>query len=210
MKSYRRITAYQNKSVVEQYLGKFKDLEGRQENEATTLALTRALEEVPEVKGILDIPCGTGRYTDFLCEKGYLYFGADVSMQMMEVLAGDQKDQGKMVPLVRCDCEHLPFKDNTIDCVVTIRFLNHHIPSHVREEMLREMRRVSKKWLIVQSHRLKPMDTFTTLKVFIRELFGGNVSKYKIRKEILSEGWKEERRIPIQNKPFYIGVYRKA
>lgn len=210
MGTYRRKAAYQNKATAEAYLGKFSDPRGRKENEATTLALSRALEVIPGVKRILDMPCGTGRYTHFFYDKGYHYFGADVSMEMMEILAREQRRQGKTTPLVRCDCEHLPFKDNVFDCVACIRFLNHHIPAVVREGMLREMRRVSRKWLIVQSHRLKPMGPFVFLKVFIRQLFGGDVSKYRVRREILSERWKEKARIPIQDKRFYIGVFQKT
>ncbi|MFQ5849125.1 MAG: class I SAM-dependent methyltransferase [Candidatus Binatia bacterium] len=210
METYRRKIAYQDKAVVEEYLGKFIDPVGRREHEATALALTLALERIPGVKRILDLPCGAGRFTHFFHQKGYLYFGADVSMTMMEVLHREQKRQGKTTPLVRCDGEHLPFKDSVFDCVVSIRFLNHHIPAIVRERIVGEMRRVSSKWLIVQSHRLKPVGPFIFLKILMRKLCGGDVSKYLIRREILSEGWKEKERIPIQDKRFYIGVYQKT
>ena len=54
---------------------------------------------------------------------------------------------------------------------------------------------------------------FVTLKIFIRELFGGDVSKYLIRREILRAGWKKENRFWIRNvKGYvsrYIGVYQK-
>ena len=169
--------------------------------------MERALERIGEVRRVLDLPCGTGRFTGFLSERGYEYFGADISMKMLDVLA---QDRGRKPPLLRCDAEALPFQDNVFDCVLCIRFLNHHIPARIRERMVREMRRISKRWLIVQSHRLKPMGPWVALKVALRRCFGGDTNKYRIRREILREGWKERERIPIQGRPFYIGVYEKG
>ena len=210
MNTYRRKAAYQSDGVVEEYVHKFTDPIGRKEHDDTTEALTRALHSIPGVRIILDMPCGTGRYSSFLCKKGYLYVGADISMKMMEVLVEDQKEQGSTLPLVRCDAEHLPFRNEAFDCVVCVRFLNHHIPSLIRRRMLREMGRVSRKWLIVQSHRLKAMGPFTLLKVFMRGLFGGEINKYLIRREILQEGWEETGKVPIQDKRFFIGIYQKT
>jgi ubiquinone/menaquinone biosynthesis C-methylase UbiE len=214
MTAYTRKFYYQDKKVAEEYAHKrFSYPEGKEEYEATKQALSHALESIPDAEKILDAPCGSGRFTEFFHENGYSYFGSDISMEMIELLAKEQKCWKGAPPLVRCDAEHLPFKNNVFDCVTTIRFLNHNIPSAVREKILKEMRRVSKKWLIVMAHRLKRMGPFVWLKIFIRELFGGDVSKYRIRQEILRAGWKEESRIWIKNvKRYangYIGVYQK-
>lgn len=61
---------------------------GRREYEATKLALDTALNGISGMRTILDMPCGTGRYTSFSYEKGYLYFGADISVEMVKVMAG--------------------------------------------------------------------------------------------------------------------------
>ncbi len=194
MEVYKRKIAYQNKTIAESYLDKrFSHPRGRRENEATQFALARALDQIPGVKIILDMPCGSGRFTHFFYEKGYLYIGADISMEMMEALAREH-GQDERMPLVRCDGEYLPFKDNAFDCVVCIRFLNHHIPDNVREKV-REMRRVSRNWLILQSQHLRFMGPFVLFKVFMRNLLGGNIRKYRYHKEVLNAGWREERRL---------------
>ncbi len=214
MTTYKRKLYYQNKTVAEEYAyNRFSCPEGRDEYEATKQALARALGSVPGAERILDAPCGSGRFTEFFHENGYSYFGSDISMEMIGLLVKEQKCWKGSPPLVRCDAEHLPFKDSVFDCVVTIRFLNHNIPSSVREKILQEMRRVSRRWLIVMAHRLKRMGPFVLLKVFIRELFGGDVSKYRIRREILGAGWREESRIWLEHikryRNGYIGVYKK-
>lgn len=214
MTSYVRKFYYQDKAVAEKYAyNRFSYSEGREEFEATKQALACALESIPGAQRILDAPCGSGRFTGFFHENGYSYFGGEISMEMIRLLVKEQKCWRGTPPVVRCDAEHLPFKDCVFDCVVTIRFLNHNIPSRVREEILREMRRVSRKWLVVQAHRLKRVGPFVLLKVFIRGLFGGDVSKYRIRREILRAGWKGEKRFWIENidryRNRYIGVYQK-
>ena len=214
MTTYIRKFHYQDKKVAEDYAyNRFSSAEGKGEYEATKQVLARALESIPGAKRIFDAPCGSGRFVEFFHENGYSYFGGDISMEMIEILVKEQKLWKAGPPLVRCDAEYLPFKDDIFDCVTTMRFLNHNIPSGIRENILKEMRRVSRKWLIVMAHRLKRIGPFVSLKVFIRELFGGDVSKYRIRQEILRAGWKEENRIWIKNiKRYangYIGVYQK-
>lgn len=49
---------------------------------------------------------------------------------------------------VQCDAECLPFKDNSFDAVFCIRFM-FHVPRDVQIRILREMARVSRRWLIV-------------------------------------------------------------
>ena len=49
---------------------------------------------------------------------------------------------------IRTDTEMMPFKDNSIDCIFSIRFI-YHIPVETRYRMLKEMNRVTKKWLII-------------------------------------------------------------
>jgi SAM-dependent methyltransferase len=214
MTGYARKSYYQDKTVAEDYAyNRFTYPEGRKEYEATRRALARALESIPGVESILDTPCGSGRFTGFFRESGYSYFGADISMEMIRLLVEEQNSGKGAPPLVRCDAEYLPFKDGAFDCVSTIRFLNHNIPPVARENILREMRRVSRKWLIVQAHRLRRVGPFVRMKVFLKKLFGADVGKYRIGSEILSAGWREENRVWIENfdryAGRYIGVYQK-
>ena len=215
MTTYTRKFHYQDEAVAGEYAyNRFSYPEGREEYEATKQALARALESIPGTDTILDAPCGSGRFTGFFHENGYSYFGGEISMEMIRLLVKEQKGWKGTPPLVRCDAEHLPFKDSVFSCVVTVRFLNHNIPGSVRKEILKEMRRVSRRWLIVMAHRLKRVGPFVFLKLFIRGLFGGDVSKYQIRKEILGAGWKEENRIWLEHikryRNGYIGVYKKV
>jgi SAM-dependent methyltransferase len=211
MEVYKRKTGYQNQGVAEIYLERrFGHPRGRRQNEETKIALERALNSISGAKTILDMPCGSGRLTQFFYDRDYTYFGADISLEMMNVLAREQKARNITPSLVRCDGEALPFKDNAFDCVVCFRFLNHSIPKGVRDNVFREMKRVSRKWLILQSQHLRSLGPFVRLKVFARKAFGGEVAKYQFEKEVRRAGWKEEKRLWIRTLNRYIGVYQKT
>jgi SAM-dependent methyltransferase len=206
--TYGRKFRYRNKAIAESYFYKrFSHPKGKREHEATVAALARAVEGIGGVKKILDVACGTGRFSDVFGRNGYRYFGADISLEMMGVLPRSQSSRGMIPPLIQCDAETLPFKDNAFDCVLCVRFMNEHIPAAVRESVLKEMKRVSRGWLVVQSHRIKPMDPFIFLKSFLRKLRGADVSKYKINSEILNAGWENRGWVRI-NRRLYVGVYQ--
>jgi SAM-dependent methyltransferase len=209
--TYRRKSHYQQRALAESYLAKrFAHPRGKKENEATKSALADALAGLAGAKSILDMPCGSGRLVGFLREHGYRYCGADISMEMLEVLAREHGDRGQPLAVVRCDGEHLPFKDGAFDAVVCVRFLNHHIPPKVRQKILEEMRRVSSKWLVVQSQHLKPVTPLALLKIFVKRLLRRDVAKYRFDSEIVASGWVRSRRTWIRSQRRYIGVYSKT
>jgi SAM-dependent methyltransferase len=88
---------------------------------------------------ILDIPCGTGVYSGALAEQGYALLAADASAPMLE-LAGPARSAGLCV---RCDVNHLPFKDAALDATVTLRLFS-HFPAGSLPPMLFELKRVVK------------------------------------------------------------------
>jgi ubiquinone/menaquinone biosynthesis C-methylase UbiE len=107
-----------------------------------------ALEETEGVRSILDLPCGTGRFTGSLTERGYTVVGGDISHEMMQVARDKTNGSPRLAGWVQTDAESLPMRDASLDCVVSIRFMFHVDPKS-RVRILREMGRVSRRWLIV-------------------------------------------------------------
>jgi SAM-dependent methyltransferase len=209
MSEYSRKAFYQDKAVAASYSERrFSGSKGKREHEATLKALAAALERIPQAKTFLDMPCGTGRFAELISERGYRSVGADISMEMLEVIADELRRQDWNLSLVRCDGERLPFKDAAFDCVVCVRFLN-LVPSAVRSGILAEMRRVSNEWLVVQSHHLKSRSPLVRFKLLLRKIFGRDVSKYELQRQILMAGWREIAQVPVERARHYVGVYRK-
>jgi ubiquinone/menaquinone biosynthesis C-methylase UbiE len=146
---YRAKGHYQNKGVAEQYdqerfgspLGKFVDW-------LEKTALQKALKRVGRASAALDIPCGTGRITEFLLTRGFEVTGADISDEMLEVAQRRVGSYSGFRGLVRQDAEHLDFQDKSFDFVVSSRFFG-HLPSSTRIQVLKEMGRVTREVVIV-------------------------------------------------------------
>jgi len=93
---------------------------------------------------VLDIAGGTGdlarAFADRAGDTGVVVL-SDINMSMLQ--AGREKllDKGRMLPLVQCDAEHLPFADDSFD-VVSVAFGLRNM-TH-KDIALAEMRRVTK------------------------------------------------------------------
>jgi ubiquinone/menaquinone biosynthesis C-methylase UbiE len=96
----------------------------------------------------LDLPCGTGRFTDRLVECGYEVIGSDISLEMMERAKVRIGPMRGLLGFVRADAESLPLPDDSVDCVMSIRFL-FHVDPVTRVRILKEMARISRRWLIL-------------------------------------------------------------
>jgi ubiquinone/menaquinone biosynthesis C-methylase UbiE len=111
-------------------------------------AIQKALALAGEVKTVVDLPCGTGRFTGHLARAGYEVVGSDISVEMMQQAAKLPSVQHENIRgYVRADAESMPFPAKSVDCLMSIRFL-FHVDPQTRRRMLREFGRVSRRWII--------------------------------------------------------------
>jgi ubiquinone/menaquinone biosynthesis C-methylase UbiE len=146
---------YRSDQVAEDYdFHRFSSPERQKRNARKWAAIRRALSQTTGVRTILDLPCGTGRFTGALAREGYEVVGSDISHEMLRK-ASSVTQQGMPANqpaairgYVQANAEKLPLRDNSLDCVVSIRFMMHVDPV-TRVRMLREFARVSRRWVIV-------------------------------------------------------------
>ncbi len=86
---------------------------------------------------VLDIPCGTGVYTEQLVGLGYQVVAADASEPMLAIAAG----RGTGAETRLCSIHDLPFDDNAFDATVTLRLFSHFTRQETLQG-LRQLRRV--------------------------------------------------------------------
>ncbi|HZF17275.1 MAG TPA: methyltransferase domain-containing protein [Steroidobacteraceae bacterium] len=122
-------------------------------NERKWRAIGKALAQAPEVKRVLDLPCGTGRFTGRLASSGYEVIGSDISLEMIgkAVTAGGAAGPA-VLGYVQANGEKLPFRNAAVDCVVSIRFM-FHVDPDVRIRILREFGRVARRQVVDYRHR---------------------------------------------------------
>ncbi len=116
---------YQATEVAEEYEDKRFSGGGRLIDRREKQAVLDALGPV-EDRRILEIACGTGRFTVMLAERGADITGLDISAPMLA--QGREKARragvGDAVEFLRGDAARLPFPDDHFDAVFAMRFFH--------------------------------------------------------------------------------------
>ena len=107
---------------------------------------------------VLDVPCGYGRFTALFARLGMTVTGADVSNDMVHLASDNQVPSGRGRWLAVDIC-HLPFADGMFDCAFSIRLLHHRYSHDVRVHMLRELARVSRRFVLISFYLSTPLHT---------------------------------------------------
>lgn len=145
---YRARTAYRNGKIASSYdEERFVSIRGRIEDSLEKRALLRTLSGVEVDGSLLEIPCGTGRITDFLGSRGFTLFGVDISIEMLQVARKKLQGVEGVSALLQGEAERLPFRDSAFEGVVCVRLFG-HVPPHLRIAILREFARVSRKFVV--------------------------------------------------------------
>lgn len=90
---------------------------------------------------VLDMGCGTGRFTIPLAERVKSVSGLDLSPMMLATARKKLADRGLEADLREGDMAALPFADASFDVVVSMLALM-HIPREDRQQVFREVARV--------------------------------------------------------------------
>jgi ubiquinone/menaquinone biosynthesis C-methylase UbiE len=150
---------YQEDDVAQEYEEKRFSQGGRLIDRREKEAVLDAVGPV-EDKDILEIACGTGRFTAMLAERDADVIGLDISGAMLQ--QGREKAQRAGVDdhleFMRADAARLPFPDDSFDSVVAMRFF--HLADKPAS-FLSEMRRVSREQVFFDT-----FNRFTTRSIY--------------------------------------------
>ncbi|MWG35457.1 methyltransferase domain-containing protein [Halomarina oriensis] len=133
---------YQADEVAEEYDDKRFSRGGRLIDDREKRAVLDALSPLDD-KRVLEIACGTGRFTVMLAERGADITGLDISEEMLQQGREKAKRAGVAdhLQFMRGDAARLPFPDDYFDAVFAMRFF--HL-ADTPASFLSEMCRVSK------------------------------------------------------------------
>lgn len=114
---------------------------GRYLNELQIATVLDLLGEKPA--RVLEVGCGTGRFTFAMASAGHTVTGVDYSAAMLDTCRKRQTEEpgGERVTLLEGSIFELPFEDASFDAVLCVHVLM-HLPE--REDALRELLRVVK------------------------------------------------------------------
>jgi ubiquinone/menaquinone biosynthesis C-methylase UbiE len=132
---------YQEHDIAEAYDDKRFSRGGRFIDRREKEAVVDALSPVDD-KRILEVACGTGRFTVTLADRGADIVGVDISEAMLEQGRTKARAAGVegAIEFMQADAGGLPFPDDHFDSVFAMRFF--HL-AHDPEGFMAELRRVS-------------------------------------------------------------------
>jgi SAM-dependent methyltransferase len=133
----------------------------------------------------LDLACGPGRTLDAL-PRGAV--GVDLSTAMLAL--GRARAERAGATLLAADASRLPFPPGAFEGVLSLRFL-HHLTEPVRRAVLVEMRRVSRRWIVVS------FPSSRTLRALTRRIRGKPLGPRRpieeVTRELADAGWTVQR-----------------
>jgi ubiquinone/menaquinone biosynthesis C-methylase UbiE len=142
---------YQTIDVAETYETKRFSQGGRLIDDREKRAVLDAVGPVGE-KRVLEIACGTGRFTTLLAERGAEIVGLDISAPMLREGRAKTLRAGvdRNVEFIRGDAARLPFPDDYFDTVFAMRFF--HL-ADTPASFLSEMCRVSAEQVVFDTFK---------------------------------------------------------
>ncbi|MCX8090620.1 MAG: class I SAM-dependent methyltransferase [Verrucomicrobiae bacterium] len=104
---------------------------------------------LPDCRTVLDVPCGAGRFLRTLAAADRRVIGVDAARAILTHAQSRAHHAGLQAAWIQADAARLPLRDDAVDAVFCNRLLHHiHQPAE-RAVILRELRRVARRYLIV-------------------------------------------------------------
>ncbi len=96
---------------------------------------------------ILDVPCGTGRITEYLLMRGLEVIGGDISEAMLSIAQTRCARFGSRASFCQLDLDCLDGQSEAFDLVSCIR-LFHHLDTRDRSRILCQLARASRRFVL--------------------------------------------------------------
>lgn len=147
------------------------------------MMVSAAMAKVENTMTVLDAPCGVGRVSIWLAAKGYHVTGVDLGSAALVLARQLARDAGVEAEFESQDLFKLPYEDRKYDATLCFRLLHHFEDAAVREQLIRELCRVSDRYLLIS--RITPA-SFTSLRRVVRlRLTGKPIKQYPVSAKAL-------------------------
>lgn len=140
---------FQNRAVAEKYAQRFETGSRKKIDRREQRAVASIFSELNDCRSVLDVPSGAGRFVAALLNKDRTLIEMDVAHEMLAISRDRAADRSHHPHFVQGDASRLPLADASVDCVFCNRLLHHITSPSGRSEFLRELHRVSRKYVVV-------------------------------------------------------------
>lgn len=169
--SYR--SRLQTSRKAERYANRFERGPRRRIDQREQRAVRKIFSNLPEVRSVLDVPCGAGRFLANLAQGGRQVTEVDVAVEILELGRQRAGQAGLKAVFVPGDAANLPLEAGSVDAVFCNRLLHHITTADERAVFLREFHRVARRYAVISFFDYQ---SFGKLRRFLKKLKGRRVS----------------------------------
>jgi len=136
-----------SREQAERYRDRYKTGRRAKTHAREQAALRRLLKGVGPLSKVLDLPAGTGRFAALLAQHSENLILADSSPSMLDVARDDLAALG--AAYLHTAAERIELPDGAVDLVFCHRLLPHIYDAALRQRMLGEFQRVTRKYVLL-------------------------------------------------------------
>jgi ubiquinone/menaquinone biosynthesis C-methylase UbiE len=196
-----KLALYRDQLVAASYDQRWRGGRGRARDQRKQRAIATALALLGPAKTILDVPCGTGRFTGYLSAAGLEYTGGDASLAMLT----QARTKHESARFAVVDLARLPYPDRAFDVALCIRLMHLVRDRELRASFLRELARVARVGVIVDFRQDKALRVWlgrARAKLGLRAKPPGALALEKIHAELEAAGLEVVASIPVRKIPY--------
>ena len=201
-----KLETYRDQEIAATYDQRWSSARGKKRDTRKAAALQRAVDAVLKAQGtdaktLLDIPCGTGRFSDLWKTHGFQVLGADLAISMLQ----EARSKHPQATFFAADLAHLPFADGALDLGICIRFLHLVRDPELRISFLRELKRVCKVGAVIDyrhAHTFRIWSRRLRFRLGKRAQPPANPTFSQIRAELDAAGWDSVQWIHVRRHPW--------
>jgi len=145
--SYR--TRLRNETQAEKYAARFDRGSRARIDRREQRAVKNIFAALADCRSVLDVPCGAGRFARTLGEGGRRVLGVDSAIEILVHARKRAARPGFHLRFIHGDASKLPFPDDAVDAVFCNRLLHHILKPEERAVILRELHRVSRRYVVI-------------------------------------------------------------
>lgn len=108
------------------------------------------INKLPDIKSVLDVPFGTGRFVPLYLKKELNITGVEISSSMIEEAKKNLQDDFPKCNVIKGNSIKMPFEDKSFDILICARFLVAIIPFDDVLRSLQEFGRVTRKYFLLE------------------------------------------------------------
>lgn len=198
-------TRLQNTAEAEKYARRFERGSRARIDRREQRAVRRIFGRLPDCRSVLDVPCGAGRFLPTLAEFCPEVMGADIAAEVLEHARQKAEATGGRARVFRGDASRLELADGAVDAIFCNRLLHHILKEEERARILKELHRVTQRYLVVSFFDYQGFGAVRRLFKRLKgskPIYGGQPTIEQFRAEITRAGFRERELVPTG--PFWV------